>query len=416
MCAEKGSDWLARGERVTPDTPGAVIPDFGTRPFHICCGDALMTILALREGGVLFDCVVTSPPYYKQRRYGQSSGESGQEKSVSDYISSLVTVFKAIPLRPWASVWVNIGDKRGNGQGLLCVPERFVIAMLDAGFFLIDKVVWAKEASSADGKGLGHCMIEPAPRRLNGNAWEPFFRFVADPKRAWTDTCAVGVPRDEKRFFHKGTETVVAQHPYSNSMACVTSLEGRNRTNVWYVGGSRDGKGHFAAYPKALVEVPIAMTCPEWLVDVAGVVEPRVRIVEPTEYSEGPGRGKRAMGQYSLVESRDEGQLTREEQKQEERRIENLRERSGRLDFARGYLARYPKSKGWTNEDKPVVGPGIVLDPFGGIGTTGHVAILLGRRFIGVELYPEVAARMEDRCRKAFETLRRERETIPTTR
>lgn len=190
-------------------------------------------------------------------------------------------------------------------------------------------------------------------------------------------------------------------------MKCVTSIEGRNTPNAWYVGNSRRGRGHFAAYPKELVERPMAMTCPEWLVDDGGEIKPRERIVGPTEYFEGRGRGKRTLGQYSLTESNlDEGQLTPEEQKeQKELRIEGLRKKSGRMDTARPYIPKYPKTVGWTHMDKPVAGPGIVFDPFGGTGTTGHVAVLLGRRFVGIDLYQDNVARMKERCEKAFKEL-----------
>jgi len=406
-----GQDWALGGQGDSEHILGPLIPDFTSTPYQVFCGDAWETIRRLRAGGTQFDCVVTSPPYFHQRMYGDDAREIGRENGkggVDSFVSALVNVFKAIPLRPWASLWVNIGDKRGSEGEQLCIPECFVVAMKNAGFHRMDNVVWAKQVDLPDGKSIGRCMVEPATRRLNGNGWEPFYRFVVDPKGAWSDTCAVQVPRDRERFFHKGTVTPVEQNPYSTRMKCATSLEGRKLTNVWYVGNSREGNGHFAAYPKELVERPIVMTCPEWLVEDGGEIKPRVRIVEPTAYSEGPGRGKRAMGQYSLVESRDEGQLTHEEQKQEERRIENLREKSSRLDSARDYLARYPKSRGWTYEDKPVVGAGVVLDPFGGTGTTGEVAILLGRRFLGIDLYPDNCTRMKERCEKAFESLRNE--------
>jgi len=56
---------------------------------------------------------------------------------------------------------------------------------------------------------------------------------------------------------------------------------------------------------------------------------------------------------------------------------------------------------GWTNADLPVTRRGIVLDPFAGTGTTGEVAIKLGRNFIGIELYDEYASIAEQRCREA---------------
>jgi hypothetical protein len=42
-----------------------------------------------------------------------------------------------------------------------------------------------------------------------------------------------------------------------------------------------------------------------------------------------------------------------------------------------------------------------VFDPFTGTGTSGEVALKLGRHFIGVELYDDYAQIAEERCRKA---------------
>ena len=45
---------------------------------------------------------------------------------------------------------------------------------------------------------------------------------------------------------------------------------------------------------------------------------------------------------------------------------------------------------------------GVVLDPFTGSGTTGAVAIGLGRNFVGTELNPEYVKLAEERIRKTF--------------
>ena len=81
---------------------------FSCEPFYILSGNAIDVLTKLQTK---VDCVVTSPPYYQQRNYGTSVSELGREASVTEYISSLVAVFKAIPLNSWGSVWVNIGDK-----------------------------------------------------------------------------------------------------------------------------------------------------------------------------------------------------------------------------------------------------------------------------------------------------------------
>jgi DNA modification methylase len=190
------------------------------QPFSIIRGNA---IEVLKQLPTKVDCVITSSAYYQQRNYGTSASELGREPSVAEYIGNLVEVFRVTPLGPWGSIWVNIGDKRGKQGELLGVPERFCIAMCDAGFYRIDNVIWAKESVRIDGTSVGQAMIEPATRRLNGNGHEPFYRFVLDPKQAWSDTCAVRIPRRNVADIRYVPETL---------MRCHTSLEGRNLTNV----------------------------------------------------------------------------------------------------------------------------------------------------------------------------------------
>lgn len=54
--------------------------------------------------------------------------------------------------------------------------------------------------------------------------------------------------------------------------------------------------------------------------------------------------------------------------------------------------------------------PCTVLDPFAGSGTTGVVARLLGRRFIGIELSPEYAAMARRRIEEEGVGIRRGRD------
>jgi site-specific DNA-methyltransferase (adenine-specific) len=367
-----------------------LIPDFSAKPHETYCGDAFEILSQL---DCKIDCVVTSPPYFNQRNYGTDGRELGQEEKVGEFVDSLVKVFNKIDLQPWGNVWVNIGNKRGSKGELLAVPNRFVCAMLDAGWYLIDDVVWAKEIVRVDGDSMGHCMVEPAPGRLNGNGWEPFYRFVKDPNKAWADPCAVRLPRDNCPESHR--------YRTANVMQVETMEEGRNCTNVWNVGNSRKGKNHFAAYPAALVERPIAMTCPEWVTEKG----PRERLIEMVEYDEKRG-SVRKFGQYSLtddekiIQSKDESLLTDEERA----KLEALRSKSGRMDTARQYVPKYPKTIDWTHADLPAR-PGIVLDPFGGTGTTGEVAIKLSRRFIGIDLYQDVTDRMSKRCEEAYQLI-----------
>jgi DNA modification methylase len=333
-------------------------------PFSIIRGNAIEVLKQLQNK---VDCVITSPPYYQQRSYGTSTNELGREPSVAEYIGNLVGAFKAIPLNPWGSIWVNIGDKRGKNGGLLNIPQRFCIAMCDAGFHLMDHVIWAKESVRIDGTSVGQAMIEPAPRRLNGNAHEPFYRFVVDPKRAWSDTCAVRIPRKNVADIRYLPEEL---------MRCHTSLEGRNLSNVWSVPMGQTRKSHYAVFPTALIERPVAMSCPLEVTEQG----PKRRIVEMVHYDEARP-SNRGIGKYTKPE-------------------EEIRTKSGRQDTGRQYIPRKPLTVAW-EPDLPAIRRGIVLDPFCGSGSTGEVALKLRRDFIGIELYENYAQIAEDRCHQA---------------
>ncbi len=334
---------------------------FVSRPFEILAGDARELV---KELPFPVDCVIASPPYFAQRTYGHSEDEVGREDSVDHYIASLVEVFASIPLQPWASVWINIGDKRAKDGALLNVPERFVLAMEAEGFRLIDKVVWAKEVAKVQGLPLGHGMIEPAHGRLNGNGHEPFYRFVRNKRDAWTDTCAVRVQRrnvDDVRYLPESL------------MECDSSVEGRSLGNVWLAPMGQTNRNHYAVFPPALIERPIAMTCPPAVTELG----PRERIVEMVPYDD--GQSKRRVGKYTK---------------------QDHAEMSGRQDTGRAYVPRKPVTREWTLTDLPSR-PGIVLDPFAGTGTTGEVAIKLGRLFVGIELYEENVRMAKERCENA---------------
>lgn len=77
-------------------------------------GDALH--LPLADASV--QTVVTSPPYLRQRLYGNSPHEGGREESLAEYVTWLADVFEEVRrvLHPTGHAWLNIGDK-ANGSG-----------------------------------------------------------------------------------------------------------------------------------------------------------------------------------------------------------------------------------------------------------------------------------------------------------
>ena len=265
------------------------------------------------------------------------------------------------------------------------VPEQFAFEMISRGWKLADNVVWAKIVDEEDGTTLGGCMTEPANGRLNGNGWEYLYRFVKTKKaaEAWTDTCAVRIPRencDDVRYLPK------------ELMKCHTSVEGRNLHNVWRINMGQTNKKHWAVYPPALCERPIAMTCPPKV--NPQTLDPAERIIEMEEYDEGKGRGKRIFGKYTKIEG--------------EYDADKSRVISGRQDSGSKYIPRKPVTKEWSGDHEICI-PGVVLDPFVGTGTTGEVAIKLGRSFIGIDLYDQFVDMSKQTCSETIKYLEKEK-------
>lgn len=345
-----------------------------TQRYEIIRGDARDVVAQLPQ----VHCVVTSPPYWRKRVYGNSETEVGREGEVEEYIEGLVDILTTVPLHRRGSMWINVGDRRSKRGALLDIPHRFVQAMARAGFLLADQVIWAKGATMVDGRTKGGWMPEPAPGRLNGNGFEELFRFVRTSRvsEGWTDACAVAIPRDS-------VEDI--RHVPEELMACHTSIEGRSPANVWLVPMGQTKEKHFGVFPAALIERCIAMTCPVWVNGDGSLVE---RQTEMVPYIEGRGRD-RYLGKRSLVSPDAD---------------DEMREMCGRNDTGHSYVPRKPVTLGWTACD-PHGQPGVALDPFCGTATTGEAALKLGRSFIGIDLYDRNCELSRQRCEETMQFL-----------
>jgi DNA modification methylase len=81
---------------------------------QLYCGDALAILQTLPDESV--QCVVTSPPYWRQRDYGVP-GQLGLEATPEVYVDDLCLVFTEVRrvLRGDGVLWLNIGDKWASG-------------------------------------------------------------------------------------------------------------------------------------------------------------------------------------------------------------------------------------------------------------------------------------------------------------
>lgn len=139
-------------------------------------GDCLAVLKSMDENSV--DCIVTSPPYWGLRDYGVE-GQLGLEPTLDEHIEAMVLVFSELKrvLKPTGTCWLNYGDcyaTQPNGrsasdtklhgsddrtfrdkpfstvQGVfkpkdLCmVPNRLAIALQESGWWVRSEIIWAK--------------------------------------------------------------------------------------------------------------------------------------------------------------------------------------------------------------------------------------------------------------------------------
>lgn len=84
---------------------------------EILCGDALEMLKKMPDESV--QCIITSPPYFGLRDYGQD-GQIGLEESPDQYVQKLVDVFREARrvLKSDGTLWLNLGDSyAGSGRG-----------------------------------------------------------------------------------------------------------------------------------------------------------------------------------------------------------------------------------------------------------------------------------------------------------
>jgi len=112
--------------------------------FQIIHGDAGQIVKQLPDGK--FRAIVTSPPYYGHRHYGDNDREIGREQTPEEYLDSLASVFAACRnvLAEDGSLWIVIGDTRRRHEKLR-IPHRLAERLVQAGYVFREDIVWYKK-------------------------------------------------------------------------------------------------------------------------------------------------------------------------------------------------------------------------------------------------------------------------------
>jgi DNA modification methylase len=331
-------------------------------PSHqILVGDCLELLRQMPDQSV--HCCVTSPPYFGLRDYGVD-GQIGLEETPAEFIARLVEVFREVRrvLRDDGTCWVNMGDSyatggRGGGgsymaervdgswkgrgeatgwrsapaglkhKDLMGMPWRLAFALQDDGWYLRQDIIWHKP--------------NPMPESVRDRCTKAheYLFLLSKSRRYYFDQAAISeplAPASVGRLAQEGWEEQEGSG----------RVPGKTNGAMKAVGGKRSKRYSFARETKA----------------TAG-----------EHGQKGQHRPDRPDIDYS--------------DKRNKRSVWSV----ATVGFKGAHFATFPPEL-----IRPCIlagAPrgGLVLDPFGGAGTTGLVAMQEGRRSILCELNPGYA-------------------------
>jgi DNA modification methylase len=363
----------------------------------IICGDALKTVQNIPDKSI--SCVITSPPYYLLRNYGWA-GQWGIEPTFREYLEKLWCLMDEIyrVLRNDGTVFVNLGDTYSSGtikgypaQSQFVIPHRFYIGCLDGvnghkQWIGHNDIIWAKNNMSP----------ESVKRRFSKKHEFVFYLVKNEDHYFDLDTIKIISKTFEvdkrvsalqrARMFGYNTKQNKAQEalhghkpgeckemPCKSANQFHTEPPMRNPGDVsdfWNIPTVPNNEKHFAVFNYDLIDKPIIGGCPEFICKKCGKAREKILVLK-------------------------NGIMDRENQA---RRIVNIpgREKANR------YNTKDKSSLEYTYEGMSDCGcgagfkPGIILDPFCGVGTTLLRAKQLKRAYIGVDGSSEFVKRANE--------------------
>lgn len=423
---------------------------------RILTGDCREVLKTLPDKSI--HTCVTSPPYFGLRDYGMEA-QIGLEASIEEYIAAMVEVFREVGrvLRDDGVLWLNLGDSyassgghsaqgvtsarigrsnvddqnkvRGfrpglNGFGIkdkniLGIPWRVAFALQEDGWNLRQDIIWSKTQPMPESvtdrftraheyifmltKGAEYFFDQEAIKedavsdhssgngfagRQGGSEHMPMSG-GAGTEEEWTP----GGKRNKRSVWTVGTETFSYEFCTACRRLYGPSEKRQLPIDVIVCGGEekklrrcRCGRNdawlsHFATFPPTLIEPCIKAAvsergyCPE-----PGCGAPHERILEKHRV-----HASNAAKAGTTIEGK--GHVSSQVRK-------NHDVRNGPVTVT--------ETVGWRQtcgckEWEP--GRGVVLDPFGGAGTTALVANRLGHDAVLIELNPDYADLAENRIR-----------------
>lgn len=310
----------------------------------------------------VFDCAMTSPPYWGKREY--HNGGIGLESEHEDFIARLLAIFAEVKrvLKETGSFWLNLGDSYSD-KCLLGIPWRVALKMVDEqGWTLRNSVVWNKVKGGPDN----------TLDRLR-NVHENVFHFVKQRRGYYYDVDAIrsGPKRTKVVNGSVVSATGVSGIRYKRQLELTTALTDVERADAMM----------------ALDEMLAAVSRGD-VADFRMIIRGQQRTTHSdSERVSGRAKELRDKGFYFL-KYHPNGSKPSDV-------WDILPEDTQKRD---GHFAPYPEDLCRIPILATCPHNGLVLDPFCGTGTTMLVASKLGRRSVGIDISSEYLEIAERRC------------------
>ena len=314
-------------------------------------GDALRVLAQFPSA--VFDCCMTSPPYWGKREYG--NGGIGLEGAHSEFVANLTAVIAEVKrvLKPTGSLWLNIGDTYQN-KGLVGIPWRVAFHLIDKqGWTLRNNIIWNKVKGGPDN----------TKDRLR-NVHENVFHFVQRTRGYYYDANAI-------RSTPKTTKVV------NGSVVTASGVRGVRYRRQIELSTELSEDERNRAY-RRLDEMLAAVRRGE-LADFRMIIRGQQR----TTHSDSEGVSGRAK------ELRDKGFYFLKYHPNGSKPADVWDILPEDTQKRRAHFAPYPADLCRIPILATSPPGGLVLDPFCGTGTTMLVASQLGRKSVGIDVSPE---------------------------
>lgn len=334
----------------------AVAPEWGpffagSAPARLIVGEALATVRSLPPASI--DMVLTSPPYWGQRRYADPTALGG-EPTARAYVAALLPICAAIGrvLKPTGSFWLNLGDSYAR-KGLSGIPWRVAIALQDeGGWILRNEVIWHKLKGGPDN----------ARDKLR-NVHEHVFHFVRSARPYYDIDAVRNAPR---------ATTTGAAGPVT-----ATGVSGvRYRRQIQRSTALSDGE---RAAALAALDATLARVAAGELFDFRMIIRGEQRVTHSASTAVSGRANELARDGFYILPYHRGGSKPGDV-------WEIVPEDSWRRD---AHSAPFPEDLCTIPVLATCPPGGLVLDPFAGTGTAIVSAVRHGRRGIGIDLSAE---------------------------